>query len=297
MSLKFARGSFLFLLFACLIASGCRRDVVAPGDPVAAVKGMATALRDNDLVRYSRLSVPPALHRRLEARWHARQASARPPSAEQQREYARWLARLTAADAEQRLYRSFDGKIRKVEAEIGSQWPLMQATGGIFVNGLIQANDKLSPAEKDHAKAVGAALLAWATPAMVADRAKAKLAIAVLTDTARGLELPPTLAATRQLEMIPSLEKAGQVLAGLKRIGLIYGLDADQALAGVTARVISADGDTATLEVSYPLLGKTVSFDMQMLRREGRWYSADAVRSAEAKLAKPVVVVNRPAAP
>jgi len=42
------------------------------------------------------------------------------------------------------------------------------------------------------------------------------------------------------------------------------------------------------MDVSYPLLGKTVNFQMQLLRRDGRWYSADAVRSAEAELAQPL---------
>jgi hypothetical protein len=35
------------------------------------------------------------------------------------------------------------------------------------------------------------------------------------------------------------------------------------------------------MEVSYPLLGKTVRFEMELLRRDKRWYPADAVRKAE----------------
>lgn len=287
MARTFAR-SLALILIACLALSGCRREVVAPGDPVAAVKGLAKAVQDNDLVRYSRLSMPPELHKRMEARWSAKLDAAAPPTAEQRRDYSRWMARLTAPDAEARLYDRFDRRLKKVEGEIGSQWPLMQATGGIFINGMIKANDKLSPGEKDHAKAVGSALLAWVTPALLSDRARARQAISVLTRTARELELP-TLQETRELEMIPALEKGGEVLKGVKDIGRIYGLDADVSLAGVQAEVVSAEGDLATLEVSYPLLGETVKFEMQLIRRNGRWYSADAVRSAEAELIKPLV--------
>ncbi|MFA6985866.1 MAG: hypothetical protein WC213_06635 [Arenimonas sp.] len=282
-------------LVACLALAGCRREVVAPGDPVAAVKGMAAAVRDNDLVRYSRLSMPPKLHQQMEARWKAKLIAAPAPTAEQRRDYARWMVRLTAADAETRLYQRFDARLKKVEGEIGSQWPLMQATGGIFINGLIKANDQLSPGEKDHAQAVGSALLAWVTPALLSDRARARQAIAVTTRTARELQLP-TLQETRELEMIPALEKGGQVLKGLKQIGRIYGLDADASLAGVQARVVSAEGDLATLEVSYPFLDRTVKFDMQLIRRDGRWYNADAVREAEAELAQPLVAMQ-PATP
>src|SRR5688572_20263087 len=97
------------LLLACsllllLALAGCRRDAVAPGDPVAAVKGLAKALRDNDLVRYSRLSMPPELHKRVEQRWQERLATGPAPTAAQQRDYARWMERLTAPDAEEKLY-------------------------------------------------------------------------------------------------------------------------------------------------------------------------------------------------
>jgi hypothetical protein len=284
----------VLILLVCLGLAGCRREVVAPGDPVAAVKGLAAAVRDNDLVRYSRLSMPPKLHRQMEARWTAKLAAAPPPTAAEQRDYARWMGRLTAPGAEQQLYRDFNAKIKKVEGELGQQWPLMRATGGIFINGLIQANDRLTPAEKAHAKAVGAALLAWSSPELFSDRDKARQAIAVITATARDLKLP-TLEQSRRLEMIPALQKGGRVLKGLKQVGRIYGLDADASLAAVQARVIAVDGDVATMEVSYPLLGQTVKFELKLLRRDGGWFSADAVRVGEAELVRPLRAA--PAAP
>lgn len=285
MSRLFSRWLPLTLL-ALLALAGCRREVVAPGDPVAAVKGLAHAVKDNDLVRYSKLSMPPSLHKQMEIRWKVNLASAPAPTLAQQQDYAKWMGRLTAPDAEAQLYRSFDRKLKKIEAELNSQWPLMQATGGIFLNGVITANPKLTAAEKAHAKAMGSTLINWLKPELVTDRARARRAIGVLTETARDIDLP-TLADSRRLEMIPALEKAGRGLKGLKQIGRIYGLDADASLSQVQARVKAVDGPVATMEVNYPLLGKTVSFEMQLLRRDGRWYSADAVRNAEEALARP----------
>ncbi len=279
--------NFACVLLLCLGLVACRHEVVAPGDPVAAVKGLAAAVKDNDLVRYSRLSVPPALHEKMQARWKARLAIAPPPTEAQKQDYARLMGRFTAPDAEARLYRSLDPKLKKLEKEIGSQWPLMQTTARIFVTGLIQANDRLSPSEKDHAKAVGAALMAWAQPKLVTDRARARQAIAVMTATARELDLP-TLETTRELEMVPALEKGNIVLKGLKQMGRVYGLDADASLAGMQAELVGAEGDLATVQVRYPLLGKTVSFELELIRRDNRWYRADAVRSAEAELARPL---------
>lgn len=274
------------LLLALLALSGCRREVVAPGDPVAAVKGLARAVQDNDLVRYSRLTMPPALHKQMEARWKANLALAPAPTAAQEKDYARWLGRLTEPQAETQIYAAFDRRMKKIEADMSAQWPLMQATGGIFLKGVIQANAKLSPEQKDHAQAVGSALLAWLKPEMFSDRARARRAIAIMVGTTRSLNLP-TLADTRRLEMLPALQKGGQALKGLKDMGRVYGLDADASLAGVQARVESVEGDIATMDVSYPLLGKTIHFPMRLLRRDGRWYSADAVAEAEAELARP----------
>jgi hypothetical protein len=277
---------FVSLLATALLLPACR-SAQAPGDPVAAVQGLAKALRENDLVRYSQLSMPPELHKRMEKRWHEKLLAATPPTTAQQKDYARWMQRLTGPDAEAKLYARFDSRMKKFEPEIASQWPLMQATGGIFLNGLIKANDKLGPDEKQHAKAVGEAVLAWLKPQLITDRVRAKKAIALICATARDIELP-TLADTRKLEMLPTLEKGGELLAALKDIARVYGLDADASLSAVQARVVEASGDSATMEVSYPLLGKQVRFQMELLRREKRWYPADAVHKAELELARPL---------
>jgi hypothetical protein len=283
----------LSLLATVLLLPACRRSAQAPGDPVAAVQGLARALRDDDLVRYSQLSMPPELHKRMEQRWHEKLLAAPPPTPAQQKDYARWIERLTAPDAEAKLYARFDARMKRFEPEIAAQWPLMQATGGIFINGLIKANGKLTADEKEHAKAVGEALLAWLKPELITDRVRAKKAIAVLSKAARELDLP-TLADTRKLEMLPTLEKGGEVLRAIKDVALVYGLDADASLAAVQARVLEASGDSATMEVSYPLLGKTVRFQMELLRRDKRWYPADAVLKAELELARPLAPTPAP---
>jgi hypothetical protein len=285
---------FAWLVLALVLLAtlpGCRSSV-APTEPVKAIEGLAKAVRDNDLVRYSRLSLPPELHKQMEARWHDKLAAAPPPRPDEVKDYARWMGKLTAPDAETAIYRSLDPKLAHLEKEIGAQWPLMQATAKIFINGVVEANERLSPAEKAHAQALGSALTGWATPETFTDRERARKAIAVVTRTARDLELP-TLADARKLEMIPALERGGIGLKGLKAAGKVYGVDADAALEGVKAKVKSVDGDVARMEVTYPLLGETIAFEMELLRRDGRWYPADAVREAEAELALPRPVAAR----
>ena len=278
------------LLLALLALAGCRREpepetVAAPGDPVAAVQAQVQALRDNDLVRYSRLSLPADLHARSEALWTRRQAQAEPPDPEDAREYADLMARLTAPDAEQALMRDLEPKLAKLESEIAGQWPLMQATASIFLNAANQANTELSEAERSHGTEVVGALLEWARPELFTDRERARRAVVALSATARELDLP-TLEQARALPLVPAMEKGGVALAGLKQAAKAYDLDIDQTLDGVQAKLLSAEGDRATVQVSYPLAGRTITFDLAMARRDDGWYSADTLRQTEAELAE-----------
>lgn len=277
----------MLCLLLCLGLPACHRDVQAPGDPVAAVKGLVAAVRDNDLVRYSRLSVPPELFDRQAQRWQAAVAAAPPPTDAERRDYARWMKRLTEPQAEDKLFRSLNSRMGKVDPELKARWPLMKASAEIFLKGLIQASDSFGPDQKAHAMSLGSALLAGIDPERLADRDQARAAVKVLVATAREVDLP-TLDSQRKLGMVQAMAKGSIALKGLKRIGLLYGLDIDTALAGVQAKVVAADGELATLEVSYPLLGQTVQFETQLIRRNGRWYRADAVRDAEAELALPL---------
>lgn len=280
--------ALLALLSLVLALGACRKDspaeAQAPGDPVAAVEGLAKALRDNDLVRYSQLSLPPDLHARTEALWNRRVAEAEPVDDADAAEYDKLMARLTAPQAEAELMRDLEPKLAKLEVEIAGQWPMMQATALIFLNAAIQANTELSAEEKAHSNEVVAGLMAWAQPSLFTDRARARTAVSALVQTAGELDLP-TLAQARALPMVPAMEKGGIALAGIKRVTLAYGLDLDRALDGVKAELVSAEGDTARVKVSYPLLDKTVSFEMEMIRRGDGWYSAQSVRDAEAELA------------
>ena len=283
--------ALLALILSLVLAVGaCRRDEpvpepAAPGDRVAAVKGLAAALRDGDLVRWSRLSLPPDLHARTEQAWTRRQDLGEPPTAEDAAEYEKVMARLTAPGAEEALMRDLEPKLRQFEGEMAGQWPLMQATMTIFLNAAIQANADLSETQKSHGTEVAENLMQWLQPALLTDRERARRAIAVLVRTARTLDLP-TLAQARALPMRPALEKGGVALSGVKEVMAVYGLDVDRSLDGVKAKVLSSTGDTARVEVTYPLLDRTHRFELEMVRRDGGWYSAQAVKEAEAELAE-----------
>lgn len=276
----------------CLGLLACHREVQAPGDPVAAVKGLAAAVRDNDLERFSRLSVPPALFERQAQRWQVAVAAAPPPTEAERRDYARWMNRLTEPKAEDKLFRSLNSRLGKVDPELKARWPLMKASAEIFLKGLIQASDSFGPDQKAHAQALGSALLAGIDPERLANRDQARAAVKVIVATSRDVQLP-TLDSQRSLGMVAAMDKSSIALKGLKQIARLYGLDVDSALDRVQAKLVSADGDLVTMEVSYPLLGQNVQFELQLIRRNGRWYRADAVHEAETELAQPLPTASK----
>ena len=290
MSRRLPAWALLPLLTLVLALGACRREgedatLAAPGDPVGAIQAQARALRANDLAAYGRLSLPPELYARTVARWDEEVARAEPVDPADAAEYDEMMSRLLADDAEQALLRDLEPKLQQFESEMAGQWPMMQATAGIFLTAAIQANEDLSEADKAHGSELVSGLLAWAQPALFTDRDRARAAVAAAVGTARELQLP-TLADARALKHGEAMAKGGIALAGAKAVAKAYDLDLDAALDGVQAELVSSEGDQATVKVSYPLLGKTIAFEQRMVRVGEGWYSADAVREAEQALAE-----------
>ncbi|HEX5754949.1 MAG TPA: hypothetical protein VFY12_01175 [Arenimonas sp.] len=284
---------FAALLLLGLLLAACRGEQAVPtaDDPAAAIRAQAQALRDNDLARYAELSLPPALYAGMERRWNEAAASAAPVDALQRAEFDEMLQRLTAKNAEVELFRLYNKRMDTLEKEIAGQWPMLQATAGIFLKAAVDNNAELDAEEKAHAQASIAAVLAWVTPELLTDRERARLAITELAASARQLELT-SLEQTRQLNLQQALAKGGIAMAGLKRVGRIYGFDADASLDALQVEYLEGDEQRARLRLRYPLLEQEIAVEIEMQRRDGGWYNARTLREAEAELAEPAVALE-----
>ncbi|MBB5014138.1 hypothetical protein [Rehaibacterium terrae] len=281
--------AFIGLTAAALLLAACKREEgpAAPDSPAAAVEALAGSLRENDLVRFSKLSVPPAMYARLEARWREQQAQQPAPSDEEREEFAQTLARFTDADAEERLYAELEPSLARFESEVAAQLPLMVAMGSGFISASVQQSDTLSDAQKQHANEVIGALAGWASALPLGDRQKARQAVGVVVDTARRLELD-SLDRMREFSFEETLVRGGTLLGGGKRLMALYGFDIDRALDSVRVEPVSENGDRARVRVHYTLFDKPMSFEVEMVRIDGGWYSADAVAGTRAQLDAPL---------
>lgn len=273
------------LLFACGKNGSAPVVAEAGKSPTEAVTHWAQSLRANDMQTFSQQWLPDDLRQRTQALFEA-QRNALPPAEDSERaEFAQMVNKLTAPDAEQALYAELEPMLAKLDAEIGSQLPLAVAMGSGFVSASIAENTTLSDDEKQHASSALVAMTSWASTLPLTDRDKAKTAIAAVTDTTRNLKLTD-IDALRAISFDDALSKAGVAATGAKKILATYGLDLDQALASVAVSEVSRDGDAARVKVSYTLLGKPISFEMDMLQRDGRWFSASGIARAETALAE-----------
>lgn len=265
---------------SALVLSACSGGKnLAAKDPVTAAQDLSAALRNNDIDRLSHIMVPPEDYDRMEARFKDKQAKQTAPSAEESKKFADNLARFTESGAEDKLF----AELKPQLAQMGPQIPMGVALMSGMAGQSIEQSSKLSPTEKEQAKAVLTAITKWATTAPLTDEAKAKQAVGIVVATARDLKLT-TLEAMNKMSYAEAMGKAGIALGGARKVLALYGFDTDKMLDSVKVVKKSEDGDNAVVTVSYSLLDAPVSFDLQMIRRDGRWYSADAVKSVEASL-------------
>jgi hypothetical protein len=272
------------LLFACGKESSAPSHATAGKSPTEAITQWAQSLHNNDMSAFSHQWLPDDLRQRTETAFNTQQQALPAADESERTEFAQMVGKLTAPDAEATLYAELEPMLAKLDAEIGSQLPLAVAMGSGFASAAIAENETLSDDEKQHASSALAALTGWASTLPLTNRDKAKAAIAAVTETTRNLNLTD-IDTLRTISMDDALVKAGTVAAGSKKILAIYGLDVDKALASVSASEVSRDGDTARVKVSYTLLDKPISFEMDMLQRDGRWYSASGITRAETALA------------
>jgi len=86
-------------------------------------------------------------------------------------------------------------------------------------------------------------------------------------------------------------DTAGIVSGGMRKMLAVYGFDTDKMLDSVKVEKKSESGDNAVVTVTYMILNAPITVDMEMVKRDGRWYSADLIKNIESSLN------NTPAAP
>lgn len=268
----------ILVVFILLLLGACR----APWDQAKAdqaerdAREILLTLQKPDMTSYRELSLPPPEWQTLQAQWpQIRQKMAL--DASEQKNFDKWLLRLTEPQAEAHLERDFKVKIKPLKAEIDDKWPLMQASLTLLLQGWIDSNQQLSQSEKAHGKSLIKAIIEqmpaeWLLDAELRQRAFNQM-VAIARDSG--------ISNYQDYSSMGFDDFHGRLsifLEGLKELGKVYGLDWNADQARLQVKTIKQSGNTATVKVRYPLGKKWVEFPMDLIESDGHWHDASAAK-------------------
>ena len=308
MTTKYARFAFAAALAA--VAAGCGQSqtaaptaaapaaVAAPvaSTPDGAMAATVKSLRDNNVAALLDNALPAAEVAKMKADW-SKEMNKDPVTDEDRKQFADTMTKLTAPDAEAKMYAEIEPKLKEFDAQSAQQMPMMIAMGQGFAQSSIQQNKDLSDAQKQQASAMIDAAAKWAQQTKFTDPALVKSAIAAICKTARDLNLK-TIDEARALTYDQAMQKAGIVLAGVKQVLAVYGLNLDKSLDTVKFETVATNGDTAKVKVTYTAFDQPFATESDLVKVDGRWYGKQAIeqwKKHEAEGAANAVATDKPA--
>lgn len=304
MSCKFARIALIAALAAAGV--GCNQQspsgtsansalTAAASTPDGAVMVSVKALRSNNVAALLENVLPPAELTKLKADW-TKDMNKEPISDAERKQFAENMAKLTAPDAEAKMYSEIEPQLKEFDAKAAQQMPMMIAMGQGIAQSTIQQSKDLNDQQKQQAEALLGATAKWAESTKFTDPALIKSAIAAICKTARELNLK-TIDEMRALTYDQSMQKAGIVLAGVKQVFAVYGLDMDKALDSVKAETLTTADANAKVKISYTAFDQPFATDSDMVKVDGRWFGKQALEQWKKQQQEEAAKAAAPAAP
>lgn len=276
-------------LVGLLLLAGCGKDKQAEqaalsATPAKAVMASVHLIKAGDFDGLMQHVLTPADYKAMRADW-TRDHDASKISAEDRQRFAQNMARLTAPDAEQKLFAEVKPQLAVFDAKYKVQLPLYLGMGQTLAAIQIDKSTGMTPEQKTQAKDVLAALASWVGQTAWSDPVKARQAISIVVDTARKLDLK-TLDQAYALKYPDAMQRYATAWTGSKQVLAVYGLPINDILDSVQAKTVSENSDHARVAVNYSILGKPISTTLDMVRVDGRWYEANILKGWEDRRAK-----------
>ena len=165
---------------ACNRDSATSNNAAATGPQQALQKSIGLA-REGDIGGLIENMLPPAEFSRIKAEWTNQKDDAAIDDAARAR-FAETMAKLTAPDAADALFKEFEPDIRQFDAQYQQQIPTMVAMGRSYLKGLMQQSQELSVSEKEQAVGIIDALAKWVEKTRFTDPDLVRKALGILTE-------------------------------------------------------------------------------------------------------------------
>lgn len=245
--------------------------------PDGAIQQSVVLFKAGDFDGLMKHAMPPAEYAKAKADWGK---DKQPVTDEDRQKFAETMGKLTEADAETKIYAEIEPQLKAFDAQYQQQIPMYVAMGSGYLQGIVQQNKDMSDAEKQQALAAINAFAGWVQKTRFTDPDSVKKVIAVASKTARSLNLKSADEA-HDLNWDQAMEKARLGFQGVKDALVVYGLSLDQTLDSVKSEVLSNDGKTAKVKVSYTLFDTPMNVETEMVNVDGRWYGKHALEKAK----------------
>jgi hypothetical protein len=278
-SVAFAALLALFVVACNNQQAGAPVAAVDANTPDATIRKNVALLKAADLGGLMQNALPPNDFAELKAAWGKDQD---PPTDDERQKFADTMARLTAPDADRTIYAEIEPELKQFDAQYQQQMPMYVAMGSGWLTGMVQQNKDLSDADKQQAVAAINALAAWVQKTRFTEPDSVKKVLAIATKAARDLNLK-TLDEVHALTFDQSMQKAHVAMLAFRDALNVYGFSVDKTLDSVKPEVVSNDGKTAKVRVSYTLFDAPLTMTTDMVNVDGRWYSKDTIERVRAR--------------
>ncbi|MEP6485178.1 MAG: hypothetical protein ABJB01_12080 [Rudaea sp.] len=295
-----------FLAALAVVGLGCsQQNASAPTTPAAVaaatsspegtINAAVKALRANNVGALFEITLPPPELVKMKADW-SKEMNKDPVTDEDRKQFAETIAKLTAPDAEGKLYAQIEPQLKDFDAKSAQQMPMMVAMGRGFAQSAIQQSKDLTDAQKQQAQQLLDAVGNWAQTTKFTDPALVKSAIAAICKTARDLNLK-TIDEARALTYDQGMQKAGIILGGVKQVLLVYGLNTDKSLDSVKIEPAVVAGDSAKVKISYVAFDQPFNTDSDLVKVDNKWYSKQAIEQWTKRQQEQAVATTPPPPP
>ena len=283
--LKFKHLALAGALSVALIACGKKEEAAAPApaavqakakelNPVETLQATTDAFKKNDLGSLLALTLPPAKLDEIKADWDKNRAE--PITEEDRKEFADGWGKLVADGAVDKMMTEVEPQLEQMKMQLPMMMPMFQGMATMSVSESTELSDE------QKAAATGAlnGLFTWAQTADLANGDKLRQALTIAHERGRSLNIN-SLDDVKAMEFDQMLAKGSVMLGAVKEMLNVYGLSLDDMAGSMQAEQVSMEGDMAKVRTSYTLFGQQVSYDTELVKQDGRWYSKDGMESFE----------------
>ncbi len=242
--------------------------------PVDTLQATNDAFKNNDLGQLLAMVMPADKLAEMRADWDKERAE--PVTDEDRQEFADGWGKLTKDGAVDELMAEAEPQL----AQMGEQLPAMMPMFQGMLTMTVQESEDLSAEQKAAASSAVTGLFGWAQNADLANPELLRQALTIAHEKAKSLNLN-SIDDVRAMDFDQMLGKASVMLGGVKEMLNVYGLSLDEMVGSMQAEQLEMAGDNAKVRTTYTVFGNPITYDTEMVKMDGRWYSKDSMESLE----------------